>query len=342
MSAVHYYRIFLPLSSIKAHATDFDVDIIRQAQLEARIKTFGGIAGQTFLGRDIMAISRLYSRKGLMDFVDVVHEHGSVIIFDTDDDLTDEFRGLGRGDEFVETIKAMDLVTVSTPFLADRLEPILGKRPTVLYNHIDFGLFSKTSMDAKKAYPGLVIGLVGTASHEDDWAFPMEALCRIAEEHEDVTILVAGFSPSYLDDYPNIEGLPAVSYNRYPAMVRQFDIVCCSLDPHDIFNKSKSSIKALESMSAVRRLSNGRLGGAVPVCTDMAVYRRTVSHMGNGLLTTNENWYEPLKELVDNRNLMNSLAVRGTKWVRKHRDVASGWKHWARVYRRIARRSHVG
>jgi glycosyltransferase involved in cell wall biosynthesis len=122
-------------------------------------------------------------------------------------------------------------------------------------------------------------------------------------------------------------------------VIRQFDVVCCALDPNDIFNKSKSAIKALEAMAAKRRLPCGKFGGAVPVCTDMSVYRRAVNHGHNGLLVDNDQWYAALKKLVTDRSYTTRLSVQGHNWVRRNRDIAQGWKLWESTYRRMCRES---
>ncbi|NIV37473.1 MAG: hypothetical protein GWN58_51060 [Anaerolineae bacterium] len=188
-------------------------------------------------------------------------------------------------------------------------------------------------MRAKRKAEGLTVGFVGTASHYDDWKYPVEALRRIARGHPEVTIVAAGYCPDYLKELPNLLELPPVAYYQYPAIMRQFDIVCCSLDAEDGFNKSKSAIKALEAMAAARALPGGETGGAVPVCTDMKVYRRVVNNRHNGLLTGNDQWYDTLMSLIEDRALRRKLSVQGHQWVQKHRDVATGCRLWGRAYR---------
>jgi hypothetical protein len=325
--------------AVNRHSGDIEAEVITEDVLKARYDFLGAnLAGLSMAGRNVIHLSRLYEREHLDSFITAAHERGSWVVFDTDDDLTDDFRQLGRGDEFKLAMRSMDHVTVSTPHLAERMEQHIGYRPTVISNHIDYSWFSEVSLSAKKMHPGLVIGLIGTASHYDDWVYPMEAFKKIAEKYENVTILVAGFHPEYLDDLPNVKKMNGVAYQHYPALVRQFDVVCCSLDPDDMFNKSKSAIKAIEAMAAVRRLPDGERGGAIPVCTDMSVYRRVVAHRGQGLLTSNDRWYETLSELIENRKLCRSLSVRGAKWVAKNRDFnRTGWKHWAKLFREVKR-----
>lgn len=336
LSPVAYYRGYQPAMMIGMFDRYFNSEVWTQMDVGRLINFSPGGADRVLVGRDIYIISRLYQRDGLDRFLDIIHEGGGLVVFDTDDDLTEEFRDLdSRGGEFVYTMKHMDAVTVSTPFLACRMEEHIGYRPEVLPNHIDCHWFKQVSMLGKRKFNGLTVGLVGTSSHYDDWVYPVEALKQLKEKHSDaVTILVAGYFPDYLDDVA-LKVAP-VPYSQYPVLMRQFDIVCCSLDPDDMFNKSKSAIKALESMAAARKV-NGKIGGAVPVCTDMPVYRRVVNG-SNGVLTSNDNWFEVLDRLVTDDILRQKLSVQGHKWVNKHRNSRIGYRRWARFYRQLLRR----
>ncbi len=337
LSAVSYYRAGMPLRALGEHSGLFHVTIMDQAEVSELIQTYGPKADEMLTGRDIYVVSRLYRSKGLPEFVSAIHEAGGRIVFDTDDDLTEEYRHLdGRGDEFVETMKAVDLVTVSTSYLSRRLEGYLGYKPPVLANHIDVSWFADKSASAERRIPGISVGFVGTASHYNDWKYPLDALTRVAEENREVSLVAAGYFPDYLKDLPNAFELRAVPYGEYPGLMRQFDIVCCSLDPDDEFNGSKSAVKALEAMSASRKLQCGSIGGAIAVCTDMPVYRRAISG-NNGLLVSNDEWYDALSALVKDSRLRRKLSIAGHKWVAKNRNIRTGYRHWGRVYRRLLR-----
>lgn len=334
LGPVHYYRVSLPLTALGKYSKFLETEVVSTFQYQERLKLLGEeLAAKTMLQNDVWCISRLYSVRHLDDFLKAVYGSGAITIFDTDDDLTDEFRRVGRGEDFIEVIKRFDHMTVSTPFLANRMQEHIGYRPTILPNHVDVDWFSAISGKMKRLIPGLTIGLVGTKSHEGDWIYPIEAMRRIAEEYPEVSLVVAGFMPSYIEQLPNAHKFDFVPYKNYPGIIRQFDIVCCSLDKDDMFNKSKSSIKALEAMAAARKWSSGVVGGAVPVCTDMAVYRRTVHHGHNGLLTSNDDWYYTLLQLVKDKELLYKLSRQGYEWVKRNRDIKQGWKLWERAYR---------
>ena len=333
VSAVQYYRGALPLLTLQNHNEGFEVVAMNSKQVSTMANLEDKVRDKLLSDLDVYWLSRLQRKKGLDLFVKEVHSHGSKIIFDTDDDLTSEHRQLDIENDFLATVKAVDMVTVSTPFLASRMEGHIGYKPTVLPNNLDTSWFAKSSIDSERLSDKVTVGFIGTSSHYDDWKIAEPAVRKLSNTH-DVQVLTAGYCPDYLEDIPGVKSLGGVSYPYYPGMMRQFDIVCCVLDEHDIFNHSKSSVKALEAMASARRFSNGKVGGAVPVCTDMKVYRRTVGKR-NGVLIDNDDWYPVLKELVEDSALRQRLAIQGHKWVRKNKDINNHYQKWGKLLRRV-------
>lgn len=89
---------------------------------------------------------------------------GKAIVFDVDDDLTNEHRDVGY-DGWVEAmVSHCDAVTVSTPALGKQMERY-GKPIYVLPNHIDTDWFTTVSQGAERVFPGLVIGTVAGRTH---------------------------------------------------------------------------------------------------------------------------------------------------------------------------------
>lgn len=333
---VSYYRVGLPLAALNS-LTQHEAESYDQYNLTDMMKlaTERGVPVDKYLdGRDIYVFGRLFGDRGAEGALGTIRSWGAKIVFDTDDDLTGEHRELdGKGSEFIHMVEWADLVTVSTPYLGKKLEPYAKRQPVVLPNHIDFNWFSRVSLNHKRETPGLTVGVIGTRTHYHDWEFLKDVFLELERKYS-VTILTAGYQPDYLKGRKFYGFVP---YERYPTLMAEYDIVCCALDSDDKFNWSKSSIKALESMASARRLSNGKVGGAVAVCTDMPVYRRTVNHMHNGLLIDNGDWLAALQELIENENLRNQLAYRGHRWVKQNRDISLGYTGWKRAYQNLLR-----
>jgi glycosyltransferase involved in cell wall biosynthesis len=71
------------------------------------------------------------------------------------------------------------------------------------------------------------------------------------------------------------------------------------------------------------------------VCTDMPVYRRVVNHMHNGMLISNNDWYEALLLLIEDKQLRTKLSLQGHKWAKKNRDISTGYKHWENLCKKV-------
>ena len=332
---VQFYRAWLPMKALKRYSSKFDVEIYTQRQLAEVFSMTGNKLEDGLIGRDIYVMARMYhdSGDGVDESIEALHEGGGKVVFDTDDDLTGEHRQFGGETGFIKTMSSADIVTTSTKYLADRMAKYTRMPPIVLPNHLDTKWFGEVSAQTKKHWSGLTVGFVETTTHTNDWGYPVEALIRLSKEHN-ITVMAAGYVPPALKVIPDLKTIKPVPYANYPAMMRQFDIVCCSLDPDDQFNKSKSSIKSLEAMSA-RRMENGRMIGAVPVCTDMLVYNSVVKNGKTGLLVDNNDWYGALKELITNRDRRLRIGQAGLKFVRKYYDIRRGYRLWERAYSRI-------
>lgn len=331
LSPISYYRVGLPLRALDEFS-EHEARAYNQLGLyNMLLETLqnGGSLADAVSGYDVYVLSRLYRDSGGDEYIEQVHEQGGVVVFDTDDDMSEESRYLdGGGGDFINMLGRADLVTVSTPYLAERVGRYTKRRPVVLPNYIDTGWFGRLSLLAEKQRRGLNIGVIGCGTHYWDWRCLKEPFQRIADEYDHVNILAAGYQPHYMSQHMYLAPVP---YSEYPQMVRQFDIVCCALDADDDFNKSKSAVKALEAMAAAREIPGG-VGGAVPVCADMPVYQHVVKHMDNGVLVDNDSWYEALKMLIEDEGARSEIACRGHRWVRDNRDIRDGYALWERAY----------
>ncbi len=339
ITAISYYRGYLPLKRLSGNDDRYDVKTFDNNGIVVyswMLNETGRKFGDEF---DIYWITRLHNTVdetiSVQQVVERMHEMGAVAVFDSDDDLMGDYRQFDGSKAFVETIKVMDVVTASTPYLADRMREYVDTKPIVLPNCIDVDWFSRVSMRSERKSDKLTLGFIGTTTHEEDWIYAGEALRKIANKYENVQVYSAGYMPDYLSAIPNIKKLPPVPYNNYPSLMRQFDIVCCALDEEDKFNKSKSAVKFLEA-GAAGRMVNGRIGGAVSVCTDMVTYNRVVRHHVNGVLVANKTneWYNALARLVEDREYREKLSWRAHSWVKNNRDIAKHYNEWATVLRK--------
>lgn len=312
LNAVDYYRIAMP----------YDVLIPQgypMRYMPTQVANALAVAGQFHPELfDVFVLCRAavpFDDDRILRFIDVLHQHGKKIIYETDDDYSNEHRHTVEGD-VRSLIEKCDAVTVTTPYLAKRVGGAY-----VLPNYLDFGLWDRVErVDDGK----VTIALAGTGTHFEDWKLVKEPLERLTQR-DDVHLLMMGYKPYYLEHLP-ATFIPPAPYPTYAQSLGQVDIGLCPLVPDDQFNLAKSEIKALEFMAA----------GAAVIAQDMPVYRRSVSNRGNGLLASDD-WYEKILLLVEDTQERRRLARSGWRWVRKHKDIRTHAKEWWRVYEEVYR-----
>jgi len=231
--ALAAYRVLWPLEALGERKDFGPCHVVTEKGIRHLMATGG--AGK-LLGYDIYIFQRLLAPlEG--SFFDILKEQGSKLVFEVDDDITDEHRDVGHGEWLQPTIDQMDAVTVSTPHL-QRVMERYGKPVYHVPNFLRTGWFSESSLAAERVFDGLVIGLVGGRTHWGDWIVVREALRKCKQNYPDVTIAVAGYRPPYLEDIEDLKFFAPVRLEAYPALLRQFDIVLSPLDACDEFNHS--------------------------------------------------------------------------------------------------------
>ena len=289
-------------------------------------------------GYDLYIIQRMpIPPQGARALVNGLHGlGGKAVVFDVDDDLTNQYRDLGYDGWMEATVAACDAVTVSTPALGKIMERC-GKPVFVLPNHLSAEHFAETSLAVERVFDELVIGTVSGQTKWGDLLLVADALKRIAQDYPEITIACAGYRPPYFESIEGLQCFAPVEFRLLPGLYRQFDIVLCPLDAEDLFNHSKSAIGALQAMAAARPVGKG-MGGAIPVVSgNLPVYRRAVNHRHNGLVVKNGEWYEAIAQLIEDRALRERLSVQALRWVKKHRNIDRVGPLWAKAYQTTLR-----
>lgn len=322
LDAVQYYRTYLPLREVNRHDNGITARVVDEKAIE-------GATDDELGGADIYQMCRMY-HEDCDEFIAEIHRRGGVLVLDSDDDLTENYRLVsGRGDAFKKVLSKVDYVTVSTPALAIEFAQYTQRPPTVLRNHVDVEWMVKLANKSKRLVEGLTIGFSGSPTHWRDWYLPAVPFQRICRDY-DVVPLLHGETPRYLN-YASETAvkLGGVPFSIYPVLMAQFDIVLCAVDATDPFNAGKSAVKALEAMAV----------GAVPICSRFGPYME-LAEAGAPVVVIEEEsrdgWYEAMRRVIEDRH-PDSPLMRGKGWVRANRDMLrTGYKHWERFYHEIA------
>ena len=336
-SALYELRIGLPFRELQQHG--HEVDVYSRTELDAERLHTAWARWMATQGPDIQVIQRnVYTLAAQPEAYDQMHDMGSKLVYEIDDDPTDQYRDLGYGDWIGEFMTVADAAIVSTPYLAKLMKQTYNKPVHVCFSHLNTKEFARVSLRVPRAITDkIVIGLAGSLTHWADWAVVVDALHKLKVTHGDrIALVCAGYRPGYFKSLDMFQLRP-VEYKLFPGIMKQFDIVLAPLDRSDQFNLSKSGIRALESMAAERPLPNGQMGGAIPVCTDLPMYRRYVNKSTGVLVKDDADWYDELVRLVDDKVLRQNLSRAGLKWVQKNCDIKQGYRQWVTAYTNIAR-----
>jgi glycosyltransferase involved in cell wall biosynthesis len=272
---------------------------------------------------------------GVVKLVRDLQRAGRKIIYEVDDDYTNQHRQVMlEGGDAMAVITVCDAVTVSTPYLAEKMR---WRNPNVhvVPNCVDVAAWRKAK-DARHVQ-GLTIGITGTPSHYDDWGVVLNPLVEILAEFGQVRIVFIGYVPDYFETLERVEHIPYLAFEHYPGGVRQIDIGLAPLNETDEFNLSKSAIKVLEYWASHRKYPEGGSGGIAAIASDMPVYQQVVQHGKTGLLVENteDAWYKAIRQLVLDGNLRRQLGINGHRWVKRHRNIKNNYVEWVNAYRSI-------
>ena len=277
---------------------------------------------------DVYILARAVNHDGrIVDMIKRLQAAGKKVIWETDDDYTNEFRQVTDGDPQA-VVQECDAITVSTPYLREQtLKHTPGLPAYLLVNTIDFGFWSKVTK-SKRVIPGPAIGLVGTKTHYEDWKQLGDSLHRIAAEYPQAQFVLGGLHPDYLMDLPNLHCLQPCEYINYPDMIAQFDIGLAPLDPDDNFNKSKSAIKALEYWAA----------GNCVVASKCSVYDAVMDPQRGFSASNPDEWYQAIKAYLDDFDMAQEKAKNGIEWTWRNRNMDTRFPFWYNVYEEVFRR----
>jgi len=227
------YRVTLPLTQLGQHGWTAEWMPLDDA---AALGNQGGLA--RLLAYDIYILPRLVPLEwdyGIDAWRQLVQMQGKLVVYETDDDYTNEHRTVhGGGEDAIELARKCDSVTVSTPYLRQLMLENGCKDVHMLPNCVDMH-FWETTATMRVDVDYLTIGLTGSETHKDDWRVLASVMPHILADYPTVRFLLGGYHPPYFEGLPDERVLrqEGVPYSHYPLVVAAADIVLCPVDPQD-------------------------------------------------------------------------------------------------------------
>jgi glycosyltransferase involved in cell wall biosynthesis len=250
---------------------------------------------------------------------------GPALVYEVDDLVTDpdpaalpNWLPATVRETALDCLQLADLVTCSTPFLAERLVEHTDAPVAVLPNLIHEDLLAMTR--PASGHHGVTVGWAGGLSHLRDWTTitdPLQAALsgRAAELHLigwDFSPLVRGVPARFTPFQANI-------WDYYQAI--DFDLAVIPLADRP-FGRARSWIKALE-LAAL---------GVPVVAADLEPYRDMVVDGVTGYLcSTPGQWASRVRDLVCDPQARAEMGAKAREHAAAY-TIQQGWDGWAAAY----------
>jgi processive 1,2-diacylglycerol beta-glucosyltransferase len=290
---------------------------------------------------DIVIVDRLWHNQATLAQVEQlikdVRNTYARLIYTLDDDLfnlpQDKTGNLPT--DYREIVQLLldeaDAILVTTPILAQRLQE-RDRKTIVITNALDERLTGPPPcLPLRWDLPFLVIGYMGTPTHDEDLQMILPALAAITEKSSTPLVLeLIGVTQSrqtraMLQDLPLTLRWKEPPNPVYPSFMtwftstRHWDIALAPLVDTP-FNRAKSDVKFLD-YSAL---------GAAGIYSREPVYGRSVEHGVTGWLAdaTTESWTEALVMLATQPDLRRELAANAHRHLHDERTLARRHPDW--------------
>jgi processive 1,2-diacylglycerol beta-glucosyltransferase len=244
-----------------------------------------------------------------------------------------------------------DGVLVTTSALKERLADFnanivvvpqaLDERLLVSADKSSVSFVQRIMRAVRSAQKSIVIGYMGTFTHDDDLLMILPALREVWQRHaREIEFQFVGVV-GHGETFQSLKGLPVrlvrpqAGKTEYPSFMPWFsgqvrwDIALSPLRD-TVFNRCKSDIKFLD-YSAI---------GAAGIFSRVPAYASIVRHLETGWLTENkpEAWVEALEELLANASLRKQLGQNARQYLYLERILARRATKWVNALEELTRR----
>jgi len=274
---------------------------------------------------DLLTVSAYSPHYQLLGIEEAFHvgDHGERTPLWVDGENIDLAKNRENQKWFRECLHLADLITVSSPYLAE-LYSEFGPTKVVPYS-IDLDVWpihSSVWYDTKT----LRLAWRGGASHYEDLMSVRKPLEQLMKRHPNLTLVMAGWCPGGL-----IEGLPKDRVEIYPWIGNEHFIAFMAGLGADMafypwaqipFNKGKTNTAWLE-WSAL---------GVPGVYPAMTPYTEDIRHTETGLLALSaEGWFESLNQLTNNLPLRRHIGESARAEIEGKWDANDHIKDYAKL-----------
>ncbi|MEM4234866.1 MAG: glycosyltransferase [Candidatus Methanomethylicaceae archaeon] len=313
---------------------------------QAGIEIIRGVVGNQVIPEyvfkgDIVVIQRHFPvmYESFRKIVDLARQMNKPVIYEIDDWLLelpaehpDRLAHLYTSSllPILEAIIEADLITVPTEVLRDTIIP-LNPNVAVLANYFDDSLWQFRDLAEESSSDHLIVGYMGTRSHEPDLEFVVPVLLEILHEYSSrVQLNFWGVEPPFaLRGFVNVKHFPWFSY-CYSDFAKYFqhqkaDIFIAPL-ADNLFNRCKSPLKYFEYTAL----------GVPVVLSAIEPYISVVENGRNGLLASSmEDWRKNLVRLIEDRDLRKRIARYAQRTISDKWLLSKNVYRWKEIYEKV-------
>lgn len=277
---------------------------------------------QQTISQDKISFARQYTRENVKLMVAELDDN-----FDTNPDnpFTKEHIEL-KAEYWLEVLCGVaDIITTTTPYLAKEIERRLAEHEVVkpivvLPNCLDM---EKWDLPRLRNYSDEIrLVWAGSSTHRDDMEFISPVIHRLCKKYPQLKFIYAGdvkLKPLFADI--NSEYIDGVPVEVWPAKLHSLraDLAVAPLID-TTFNRCKSNLKYLEY---------GICG--LPAVYSSVMYSETIRE-GGLIATTQDEFYDKLSLLIENRQLREEIGQKAYLDVRNNYSAKDHAKDWLDTY----------
>jgi len=230
-----------------------------------------------------------------------------------------------RMEHHLKGLNAVDLVTVTTPKLAEYALQY-NRNVTILPNCINFENWKVLPLKPNKQ---LRVGWAGGSSHYEDLYTIKEPLNQLLREFKFKMYFIGVHFPGLIDDDNKhlVEAFGWVPFEAHPYRMATFRLDAAIIPLADLpFNYYKSAIKWYE-MAALEIPS---------VVSNITPYKEEINPGVTALAyNTPKQFYKALKTLLTKPQVRKNVGKAALKWVKTNRDAEKCAKLWTKAYGQI-------
>jgi len=311
-NAVNWYRIVSPIGNaggdLSFKYADTELGIIQVGDVAKNVKELGD---KYFSAYDLVVVKYIATKEDAQSFLHWKSQAPDTkVYFDIDDNVfeipkgnsAEQYWGEDEQGIFAYMIQQMDGLFVSTEALKDYLLP-LNSNITVMPNRIDTNMWKKKRKSGSKVR----IGWSYSPTHFNDKNILEGVFGRLKDKYGDSI----EFEATILEE-EGLKTIEAVPNKDFPKLLcdRRWDIAIGPLE--DIpFNHGKSCNKWLESSMA----------GSVFVGSAVEPYNKAIEHGKTGFLCKDDEWFDTLCMLIEDKKLRQKVQKAAEKVVRRDYDI---------------------